>query len=227
MAADKPWLVTNLQTVDGIEMIKLESKCSGFRRFVAGSSKRFGNMTFMDKLRAMRTKATFDACNEGIFDVPLADHRARKAQKDKYVEAGIPQVVEIKLPSAEGFEACFVKVVASLDVRTGITVELKDKVLDHIAALMRESRSDDNEHKMKVGRGVRWCSTRKAFLATRHGDRKRMRTFRPDDDEEDEDIARQDAKDRALAWAAKEEDTPDGDEDGEETGSANEEEDDA
>ena len=96
-----------------------------------------------------------------------------------------------------------------------VSVELKGTVLDHIGALMRDSRSDDCDGRVKVGKGVRWSAKRKAYLATRQGPTKRMRTFRPDEGEGDEDIALQEAKDKALAWAAKDEDTPEGDDSGE------------
>ena len=182
--------------------------------FVAG--KRRGlNDRFLDKLKTMRTKATFDACNDSVFDVPLSDRRAKAKFKLQCISAGIPSIVEVMLPAAAGFAPQKIKVEASLDVRKTLSVELKGSVLDHIGELMRNSEPEHTSvHARHLGprRGkrVQWVARRRVFIATRtrEGQPKRMKTFRPEDDG-DEELAKDDAMHRAVEWASRVEDTSD------------------
>ena len=207
----KPWLVAHIQTIDGMDMISLKKSDPGLTMFVAG--KRRGlNTRFLDKLKAMRTKATFDACNDSVFDVPLSDRRAKAKFKLQCISAGIPSIVEVMLPAAAGFAPQKIKVEASLDVRKTLSVELKGSVLDHIGELMRNSEPEDTpvHARPRRGKGVQWVAGRRVFIATRtrEGQPKRMKTFRPEDDG-DEELAKDDAMHRAVEWASRAEDTSD------------------
>lgn len=214
---DDKWLITNTLTVDGIEMISLSKSDCGFSKFVTGKPRGMSAMKFLDTLRAKRTKATFVACNDSMFDVPLNDARAKKAYKQKYTESGIPNIVEVQLPGVGEFATTNMKCQASLDVRTQLCVELRGEILDHIAALMRESLDDEYDGPMKVAKGVRWSSTRKAYLATREGSKKRMRTFRPEKGI-DHNVAMEEAKQKAVAWATNDEDTSSAEDEDDEEG---------
>ena len=184
-------------------MICLNKMDAGFARFVSGSRRgELSKMNFLDRLRAMRTKATFESCNDGLFDMP-DDQRARKVQKQRCSDTGVPDIVEVMLPAVEGHQHEYVKIRSSLDVRNMLWVEMNANVLDHIAALMRSSFSETHDTG-SVGKGVRWSSDRNAFIARRPS--KRMRTFRAEGDSGDE-LAMEDAKAKALEWASKDHST--------------------
>ena len=200
------WIV-NENTVDGLEMITLSKSDSGFSRFVSGSVKGIQKMMFLDELRKMRTRATIDACNDdGLFDSQsIAQSRDFKARKDSWKNAGtLPAIVEITLPAVNEFRATKVRVQSSLEVRTNVSIALNVHVLDHIATLMRNSEIDCPQ-RQNLGHGIRWCETRKCYIATRAT--KRMRLFRPNIDSADHDLADEIAKDEAVKWAAKDTDS--------------------
>lgn len=205
-----PWVVTE-NTVDGLEMITLCKSDSGFSRFVSGSNKGIMKMQFIDQLRKMRTSATIDACNDSLFDGQnMAAAKHFKARKDQWRNNGsVPTIVEIMLPPAGDFRATLVKVQASLDVRSNVSIELSVNVLNHIAACMRGSE-DEGPKRQRLGNGVRWSAQRKCYIATRPS--KRMRLFRADAEASDADLADDAAKQDAFAWAAKSDsDESDGD----------------
>lgn len=199
-----PWIVAE-NAVDGLEMITLSKTDSGFSRFVAGSNKGINKMEFLDQLRKMRTQATIDACNgDSLFDThSIAQSRHFKAQKESWKDNGaVPRTISVVLPAAEEFQAESIQVQASLDVRSNVSVVLNVAVLDHIAACMRQSEKQQSKRQQPLGNGVRWSSSRNCYIATRAN--KRMRLFRANGEQGDDD-ARQDA----LDWAAKQEDTDD------------------
>ena len=207
---NRPWIVTNVQTIEGVEMICLNKMDAGFARFVSGHRRgELSRMTYLDTLRATRTKATFEACSDGMFDMP-DDARAKKAQKQKLSDTGVPDIVEVMLPAVEGHQHEYVKIRSSLDVRNMLWVEMNPNVLDHVAMLMRNSIVDTDE-KITIGKGVRWSSDRKAFIARRPS--KRMRTFRADGGSDDV-LAKDDAKNKALEWASKDRSTSGDEEEG-------------
>ena len=197
-------------------MVALSKSDSGFNRFVTGTLKGMKQMTFVDDLKGLRTTATFEECNDGLFAVASCNRRAKQAQKRAIQEQGAPSIVNVTLPAAENFTPHVVQVQASLDVRDTVYIELRESVLDHVAACIRCSVREEHGARQVVGGGVRWDSKRNGYIARRPN--KRMRTFRPEDDAEDEDIALHDAKSKALTWAAKDGDTtPERDEDEEES----------
>lgn len=205
--ASSPWVVNNsfVTNVDGVEMVALSKTDTGFSRFVSGSTTGIGSMTFLEELRKMRTQASFEANNDGLFNTMHMNPKAKKAQKEQLKNAGMPNMVQVTLPAMEDFPSMKVKVQSNLEIRENVWVELKVDVLNHIAACMRDSVQDEPASRVRVGRGVRWSSQRNGFIATRAN--KRMKTFRHDQDASDEDLAKEAAKEAAMAWAAKAEET--------------------
>ena len=199
-----PWVVENVQIVDGVEMLPLVKGSVGFGKFVSGDRHGLARMDFLDRMRQMRLKATIEACNDGLFEVPTNDVKAFRAQKKKWQMDGVPGLVEVKLPAIDGYPSRYVKVQSSLDIRTLLWVELNADVLDHIAVCMRMSCNEDHQCRVKVGPGVRWSKSRKCYMARRAN--KRMKIFRADPDASDEDIALDDARNEALAWAERDTD---------------------
>ena len=201
-AKKTPWILTSIHVVQGIDMITLHKNDTGFARFVSGSTGGIRNMTFIDELRKLRMQATVDACNGGLFSGVHSNPKAKKAQKQEWETAGVPELVEITLPSAEGRPSVTIKTAGTLDHRANPVVELSTIALDHIAACMRSSFTEGHASREKVGQGVRWVAARGAYVAKKHNNGKRMRTFRASADASDEELAKADAKQRALNWAA-------------------------
>ena len=193
------WILDDVRMVDGLEMIPLVKHDAGFARFVTGSKGGLTKLAFLNELRQMRTKATIAACNDGLFAVPTSDRRAFVEQKRKWLRDGIPGIVEVELPTCEQYEARKIKVQGSLNFGAVVWVELNASVLDHIACCMRTSYKEEHGKKVVVGDGVRWSAERRCYIARRAT--KRMKTFRVDQDASDQELADNDAKVKARAWA--------------------------
>ena len=217
------WVIDDVRTVDGVEMIQLVKRDFGFSRFVTGVSKGLTKLTFLDELRQMRTQATIAACNDGLFDAPTSDPRVFAQQKRKWSSDGIPAVVEVQLPAISTHESRKVKVQGNLHAGERVWVELNGVVLDHIACCMRASFKEDGGSRVVLGNGVRWSKGRNCYIARRCT--KRMKFFRPNADDSDEDAGWARAKSKALAWANGEDDDDD-DDDGDANDAEQDEEDD-
>ena len=99
----------------------------------------------------------------------------------------------------EQLEARKIKVQGSLNFGAVVWVELNASVLDHIACCMRTSYKEEHGKKVVVGDGVRWSAERRCYIARRAT--KKMKTFRVDQDASDQELADNDAKVKARAWA--------------------------
>ena len=73
-----PWMVNTVQVIEGVEMVTLSKSDSGFSRFVTGEVKGIGRMIFLDHMKNLRTAATFESCNGGLFEV-ANNPKAKKA----------------------------------------------------------------------------------------------------------------------------------------------------
>ena len=96
--------------------------------------------------------------------------------------------------------AVTLKVLASLDVRAAVQVELEPTGLNYVRAAMRRSSVADRELRMVRADGVAWRSDRKVWLAKKKIDDKYIyKNFKPADND---DLGVREAKDAATSWVA-------------------------
>ena len=215
-----PWLIHNLENIDGREFLKLSHRDVGFCRFIAGKNfKQISTMTFLHELQLKRAQMTLDACSnaaqgQALFDeaVPTvaAQKRARRDAKSRASLGALPPTISMQMPDITMEDGTHVPGVvlrakSSLDVRESVMMELDAHMLSYARCAMLNSHSDrvtpDRRHP-----GVTWRSDRKHWSARRKTDNGRFATksFKPDGDDE---LAMNEAADRAAAWADGHDDT--------------------
>ena len=206
LCKQSPWLIQNIEVVEGLEMVTLHKKDSGFCRFISGNTQGIRNMAFLDELRKLRTQSTVDACSDGdLFQTAPSNRRAKRAQLAEWKSGESPSKVRITLPAVGDLPAKEIHVKSSFDITTNVSVEIDADVLQHIATCMKASESQGRTRTRPSDKGVRWMANRGGWLATRRtNDKNHMKLFRPDCDESDDEIAKDKAKTSAIAWAASE-----------------------
>ena len=103
-----PWLIHNLENIDGREFLKLSHRDVGFCRFIAGKNfKQISTMTFLHELQLKRAQMTLDACSnaaqgQALFDeaVPTvaAQKRARRDAKSRASLGALPPTISMQMP---------------------------------------------------------------------------------------------------------------------------------
>ena len=209
-----PWVVSNVQIVDGTEYVALQRR-SGFPRFVSGSwqAARALRWTFLQELMKTRTQATLDAmsqtadCPFGTIDVTsAAKKRARKDAKTQAKCGQMPETVTVALPRITLENDTYLgpisfKMRSSIDIRDAPVVELDAHVLHYIkVGMMMAENSDDANHGKgnSKGEGVRWRTARNCWVAVR--EHAKYKHFKPAD--LNDEVAVQEARDKAARWAA-------------------------
>ena len=207
-----PWVVRNIDLVDGQEFIELSKRDPGFGRYVATDSSAIRQMTFLDHLRRLRTEKSMVIPDEQSLFGQMPTRAARQTLKRRCADLNsrgqMPEVIVLDLPPIASDErhvpGIRMRVKANLDINKNVYVELQPNVLSYIWHAMRASDTQEPKKRTKSSLdGVRWVSSRKVFMAQRHrlsDGKKEYRTFRPanPDDELDCD----DAADRAKKWVA-------------------------
>ncbi len=207
--SQKPWVLRDLECIDGVEFVVLSKRDYGFVRFVTSDGGDATQMRFLDRLRELRTKATFEAIapNPSLFDESVEPSRQeRKRAKTVGMQQGIPPIVSLTLPAftmEDGMEVgpCTVRVKASLDASFNVAVELDAKVLQHIKLAMRHSIVQARQDSVgESGKAVYWRNDKKCYIAIRTtGNQKVTRTVRPESPSEEAMVA---ARDKAKQWAS-------------------------
>ena len=214
-----PWLIDNLENIEGREFLKLAHKDIGFCRFVAGNKfRKIGNMQFLHDLQRRRSQATMDACAtvpaiaQSLFDdvtpTVAAKKKARKDAKSRAALGALPSTVVLEMPSITTIDdhpvpATTLRVKSSIDVRDAVMVELDPHMIYYIKHAMLSSFTDDGvKYDRGPADGVRWRSDRTCWLARRQNEadpeRVITKSFKPKDDDP---ISIQEAADDAAAWA--------------------------
>lgn len=205
----QPWIVTDLQTIDGTEYIQLQMRDYGLVRFVFGERAATTKSEFLNQFRVWRTTATVAALQhaeqpaEQLFELGV-EHgwrekkRQRQNLKDAESRGDVPATVLVNLPKVEHngttFDEQQVRVKASLDVSASVWVELKTEVLDHVRASMLTSVVQ----KADSSKFVTWRSSEACYVAKKkEGDKFVYKRFRPSDADVESNAA---AKVAAEAW---------------------------
>ena len=204
-----PWSV-HVDMVDGVEFVKLQKADRGFQRFLGAPLE---NLGVLDQLRHLRSQATMQSVVDSEANALFGD--TRRKQKMRKVEAQaaqergeLPTMVTIAIPKTQDDEgneippvAC--KVVANLDPRKPVSIELRNDVLLHLRLLVKSHDQKAGANQPASSANCRWMRDRNAFVAKRKENGKQVnRTFHPRENTEDAMI---EARCKGLAWTRFEE----------------------
>ena len=215
------WIVNDIQSISGIEFVHIDIQNPDFCKFVRGKAHGCKNTMYLKTLKLLRSQKTMElALSDGstaLFASQNANQQSYSQRKRQLQSASAatargdaPEFVDIVMPGfcdSDGapVESITAKVVADLDNRAKLLVELNPAVLAHVRAAIAVSTLDhvDDATDPKV-LGVRWLADRKCWQAVRAdaddsgGKKKRSRIFKPQS--ADCPLALADAKARALEW---------------------------
>jgi hypothetical protein len=205
-----PWVIQDSEFIDGIEFIALAKSDTGFSRFVSGSTRGIANMTFLTKMKELRTSATTGARDGVAFGDVTPSKWATGKLKRRCVDNGLPEFVEIIIPECthggHQVPARTVKVKATVDDAAALVVELTADNLACIKAGMLHTASimeTTAEQTSSPDKAVRWRGDRQAFLASRSScsspGKVEYKTFKPTDDSDKAECIVQ-----ATKWARRE-----------------------
>jgi hypothetical protein len=169
-----PWVVQDLEIIEGVEFISLVKDDTGFSRFVSGSTRGIFNMTFMNQMKKLRTTA-LTGVRDGAFEDCAPTRWQNELLKQRCKDHGLPDFVEITIPECEHdghrVPARRMKVKSSVDDAAALCVEL---TADNLACIragmlasMKEAKQEDSPGKVINTKAVRWRGERNAFLAAR------------------------------------------------------------
>lgn len=206
-----PWIVPEIELVDGIEYVKLTKLDTGFERFVLGGYRQGQNsmkdVTWLDTLRVLRNKAQLPKKDTNPM---FADMKVRRTPVKQVVSTTF---VELQLPPLQTHEAVQFRVLTTSNPRACASVELRSDVLSYIRAAIIEHGKCETPTKRErpsvqgERRLCRWYNMRRkddepqggfqAFRAAKDSGRK-TRFFPCTSDDPDLIDA---VKDQAVRWA--------------------------
>jgi hypothetical protein len=195
--ADKtPWVISNFESINGVEYIPLSMRDSGFNRFVAGAGSRGicgKSGDFLTKLRELRATATHVGKSESdaLFTPTAAAIKKQRLMSREASKRGeLPATVEIEAPGfvSDGVQVEPMKLIvkSSLHVSDMLWVQATGPVLEYIKAGVRSQLGQERVgNTIDHNRGIRWKKNRCCWFATRKEDGKCVyKTFRPEGDDE-------------------------------------------
>ena len=216
----KPWVVKDIQLLNGTDYVTLKASDSEFCKFTVNKARfKGGASAFLHKLQSLRTTATLEwsatvgsHCQSLFEDSVLPTAKARKRAKKSAKTQDLPNYVEVVVPAFEDpagnmVSDTRVKVLPALDARAAVSVEFTPSVIAIIrAALIAAETSFQPAQRSTEGAKtddgkVRWRADRKAWLSIRgsnvvKGQSKSFKVSNPDDPVEYTQV-----KERAMRWA--------------------------
>lgn len=195
-ASQQPWVIADVETVDGTEFVQLSVGDSGFNRFVTGTSKGLHRKSgFLSKLRELRTKATIKACckceGEDLFGATAAALKKQRTQSKEVSKRGdTPPVVKVRVPQVEHdgivIAAFDMQMKSSLDISCSVRVHAIADNLEYVRLGILSEDTSDRAVKQKTDEEhIRWRHDRSCFLATKNVEGTCVtKTFRPTGDDE-------------------------------------------
>ncbi len=208
----KPWVINEIQTLDGIDFVELNKRDNGFARFVTSGGGDITKMPFFDELRQLRTKACCDAIEPPQEQLFGDEGKEPDTKKFKRMANKMPTFVELQLPGftrQDGREVqpLATKVKSSLVWKDHLAVELTVESLLYIKHAMLKSLESERDDSCKHSY---WRKDRKCWIAMKKLDNGKVirKHFKP--------VAKHMIKEW-LASAAAEGSELAGDEDGEGT----------
>ena len=164
-----PWVLDNIECIDGIEFVALKQRCTGFCRFVSGAIRDFqrDGASYLQSLVTLRTQATIASLGDpdpspfgDVEQTSAAIRKARKVAKTKAANGHMPSHVEVTCPRVGMQDGRHVgpmsfKMEASIDPRDAPTVELEPYVLHYIKyAMLAFECSNDNRDLRSLINGI-------------------------------------------------------------------------
>ena len=196
-----PWVVKDVETVEGIPFFELDGGHTGLCRFVTGKSK-MPEVTWLEHLKKLRT----DACMQASLEASL---QGDPQCKPPFVEVAVPDVEY----DGQSAPATSLKIRWATTCGENIKLELSAANLNHMRLACLSSRAPRPHVRRKPWapefKRCRWIARNNGFLA------QRPHEFRFFDAGDDIDYARH----LAYRWA-KVEDMPSSDDEGEFIGGA-------
>ena len=161
---DKPWLITDIMTVDGVEFINIGAKIYGFKKFVFGSTSRGSTWDVLKDMQAMRLQACVDALvPRNLFENRSVKKRQRKEALNQREQ--MPGFVTIELPPIDDEPAMPIKVMSSLDLHKSLAVELSVPALTRVRDLLLSEQAEQTAQAAFKSTTLRWRSDRLAWVA--------------------------------------------------------------
>ena len=200
-AKSHPWLIKDLETVDGTEFVPLRSTDTGFLRFIDSGGAKPVDMSIIAHWKDLRTKATTGIQSESMFGDEANTHSKYAANKMKRrnIDEGVADIIEIKVPAVEHdgitMPEMAMKCKSSVDTQSVLAVELTAQNLAYIRLAMRAAPDVEDKHErgtVASAKNVFWRPDRRAYIAKKG---EKFKTFSIKE-YGDVDVAR----DRATEW---------------------------
>ncbi len=209
---DLPWIPqpAALETIQGQLFLHLCKRDFGLQRFIGASKSSFHKMTFLERLRGLRSKASLAASSNagGLFDEE-GSARAKKKQRKDALDAAengaAPATVQLQLPAlatADGTEvpAILMLVKFSAQIAPAAVVELTPANLTYIKYAMLASAELEIVAARSRKNNVHWRGSRGRYIANRSDEmtgRMLQKSFKPTDESA---AAMAACKDAAMTW---------------------------
>ena len=196
-----PWIIQNIEEVNGCEFICLKYQDTGFCRFVSGQYT-IKDTSFLERLKMLRTQASFRSVGQeqesALFQDAAASagpNRKQKQQARAAQERGtMPPIVQITLPAFTGaggneVPGITIQALSNLDSAALLKIEVKAEVLAYVREALlahaegeeepNEEEEQDEPAEKVACKEVRWRGDKSVWLSTRvSGGKKTTKSFR-------------------------------------------------
>ena len=178
-----PWF-PDVETLDGVEFVKLTHRDTGYVRFVGPGAQ--GSFLEWAKNRRHTAVMELNKPAEGLFAAAGSATKQRKLIVSKIAVGDLPDVVEIQAPELKCEDGTIVpgmmiKCATCVDKAAAVKVELTVEVLQYIRAAAAMSWST-TEPALETSKSVKWKAARNSYVASRAvGGKLQYKTFRPTD----------------------------------------------
>jgi hypothetical protein len=189
-----PWIISDIQTVDGVDFVRIQKTDNGLHRFVTGGHKQNGGLKdtpFLDDLKKKRNIAMITASEEPtIFGNNITpSNRKRRVLIAAQKNVDQPLILTLELPAVE----CDVGEAAAISMKLrapmsdmkaeGVEVELTSANLHYIRIALRAGIGHKSGGRSKPGEpshsACRWVKRRKVegYLASRMEEGRQVSKF--------------------------------------------------
>ena len=208
-----PWIIRNVETVDGIEFVSLKTRDTGLCRFLYGGTSCSQLPSFLNTLRIARNAVISGAEESMVFDKPSSEWQVRKKMRSIQGEVRGP-IVDVPLPSFGNDEKMYPPIVIKMKYtdkwQESVSIEVSAVALEYVSARAQHMLSDCDANPQKrfshigtdheaILNKVYWHTTKNAWVATNQDPDavQKHRTFRPSNDPAS--IAHE--KEKAIQWS--------------------------
>ena len=130
-----PWILSEIETVDGVQYVRLSKLETGFSRFVFGGYRQRDNSLtdsgWLDILRGYRNKAQTPPARDNPMFAGMKSRRTPRRRP-------AARSVELELPPIADHDGVRCRALTSSNPRSSVSVELKANVLSYVRAAIIE-----------------------------------------------------------------------------------------